>query len=113
MHGHADHVDHSEHQAHLPVGVYLRVWFMLFILSAVSYFVDYFQVEPLPLRWVLIVLLALIKAALIMNYFMHLGSERLSLVYTILLPPVLILALAAIVIAEGSYTSMIRALFGG
>lgn len=104
---------HADHQVHQPVSVYLRVWFLLFVLSAVSYFVDYFQIEPLPLRWVLIVGLALIKAALILNYFMHMGSERLSLVYTILLPPVLILALAAIVMSEGSYITKIRALFGG
>src|SRR5690606_10061949 len=103
---------HAEHQVHQPIGVYLRVWFLLFVLSAVSYFVDYFEIEPLPLRWFLIVVLALAKAALILNYFMHLGSERLSLIYTILLPPVLVLALAAILMSEGSFIHNMRALLG-
>ena len=107
-------VEHQqvEHQTAHPIGVYLRTWVMLFVLSAVSYFVDYFQVEPLPLRWTLIILLALIKAAMILTVFMHLRWERLSLVYTILLPPVLVLALVAIVLAEGSYVYAVRALFG-
>lgn len=95
------------------IGVYLRTWVMLFVLSAVSYFVDFFKVEPLPLRWALIVLLAIIKAAMILSVFMHLRWERLSLVYTILLPPVLILALVGILLAEGNYVYSVRALLGG
>ncbi|HEX6988280.1 MAG TPA: cytochrome C oxidase subunit IV family protein [Bacillota bacterium] len=105
--------DHAEHQVHLPIGVYLRVWLLLFVLSTLSYLVDYFEIEPLSLRWALIVALAIIKAGLILNYFMHLGSERLSLVYTILLPPVLVIALAAIAMVEGSYVSQIRNLLTG
>lgn len=103
----------EKQQAEHPIGVYLRTWVLLFILSAVSYFVDYFQVQPLPLRWTLIVLLAVIKAAMILSVFMHLRWERLSLIYTILLPPVLILALVAIVMAEGTYVSQVRQLLGG
>lgn len=103
----------EQQQAEDHLSVYLRTWVMLFVLSAVSYFVDYFQVEPLPLRWTLIVLLAVIKAAMILTVFMHLRWERLSLVYTILLPPVLVLALLAILMAEGNYVAQLRALFGG
>lgn len=102
----------QQEQTDHHISVYLRTWIMLFVLSAVSYFVDYYQVQPLPLRWTLIVLLAVIKAAMILSVFMHLRWERLSLVYTILLPPVLILALVAIVMAEGNYVYSVRALFG-
>lgn len=103
----------EQQQADHQIGVYLRSWVMLFVLSAVSYFIDYFQVQPLPLRWTLIVLLAAIKAAMILTVFMHLRWERLSLVYTILLPPVLVFALLAILMAEGNYVFGVRAIFGG
>jgi cytochrome c oxidase subunit IV len=39
--------------------------------------------------------------------------ERLSLVYAIVLPPLLIVALAAFVMAEGGYVFDVRTLFFG
>ena len=35
---------HAEGQQH-PLGIYLKVWGWLFVLSAFSYMVDYFQVQ--------------------------------------------------------------------
>ena len=35
---------HVEGQQH-PISVYLVIWGLLFVLSAFSYFVDYFNVE--------------------------------------------------------------------
>ena len=103
----------AQPHTHHPIGVYLRVWGLLFVLSAMSYFVDYFEVQPVSLRWLLIVGFAVVKSALILNYFMHLRWERLSLVYTILLPPLLVLALVAIVMAEGAYVLEVRRLLLG
>lgn len=102
----------EQQQADNQIGIYLRSWVLLFVLSAVSYFIDYFQIQPLPLRWTLIVLLAIIKASMILTVFMHLRWERLSLIYTILLPPILLLALLAILMAEGNYVMQLRLLFG-
>ena len=43
-------VKHEEgHQQH-PLGIYLGVWLLLFVLSGFSYAVDYFQLQGL-LRW--------------------------------------------------------------
>jgi cytochrome c oxidase subunit 4 len=53
------------------------------------------------------------QSRLIVSYFMHVRFERLSLVYAILLPPLLIVALAAFVMAEGGYVFDVRALFFG
>lgn len=100
-------------EQHQSIGVYLVVWGLLFVLSAISYLLDYFQVEPIGLRRFLITVFALLKAGLIVAYFMHLRFERLGLVYAILLPPLLLLALVAILVPEGRYVAAVRQLFFG
>jgi cytochrome c oxidase subunit IV len=72
------------------VGVYLKVWGLLFVLAGASYSVGYFGVEG-PLRWGLIIVLALLQAGLIVAILMHLVWERVALVYAILVPPPLLL----------------------
>lgn len=104
---------HTEGEQTHPIKVYLVVWGLLFVLSAMSYLVDYFEVHPQGLAWFLITTSALLKAGLIVSYFMHVRFERLSLVYAIVLPPLLILALTAIVMAEGDYVTGLRNLFFG
>src|SRR3546814_14174702 len=51
-----------------PIGLYLKVWGYLFLLSAMSYLVDYFQVQGV-LRWSLIIIFMLLKAGLIVSIF--------------------------------------------
>ena len=93
-----------------PIGIYLKIWLLLFVFSAFSYMVDYYQVQGL-LRWSLIIFFMLIKAGLIVAVFMHMKWERLALIYTILLPPLAVLVLVAIMALEGSYTYLTRLLF--
>lgn len=100
-------------EQHQPIGTYLAVWGLLFLLSTLSYLLDYFKVEPLGLRRFLITAFALLKAGLIVAYFMHLRFERVGLVYAILLPPLLLLALVAILLPEGQYVATVRHLFFG
>ncbi|HZT54778.1 MAG TPA: cytochrome C oxidase subunit IV, partial [Burkholderiaceae bacterium] len=57
------HQQHQQHQQH-PIGLYLKVWGALFVLSTMSYLVDVFQFQGL-LRWGLIIVLMLAKAGLI------------------------------------------------
>ncbi len=95
-------VQHHEGQQH-PLGVYLKIWLLLFVLSACSYMVDYFHVHGY-LRWFLVVTFMLLKAGLIVSIFMHMCWERLALVYTILVPPLCLLVLIAIMAVEADYT---------
>lgn len=74
-----------EHQQH-PIGLYLVVWLLLFVLSTFSYLVDYIGLQGY-LRWSLILLFMVLKAGLIVSIFMHMAWERLALIYAILLPP--------------------------
>lgn len=93
-----------------PIGLYLKVWGLLFVLSTFSYLVDYFHLEGY-LRWLLITVFMLLKAGLIVAVFMHMRWERLALVYAILLPPVAVLVLVGLMAAEGDYTLVTRHLF--
>lgn len=114
---HADHAgrgaqhpgSHAQGQQH-PLGLYLKIWALLFVLSAASYMVDYFHVEGL-LRWSLIIVFMLLKAGLIVAVFMHMLWERLALVYAILVPPLLLITLLGIGALEADYTFLSRGTF--
>lgn len=97
---------------HHPVRLYLAVWAWLFVLSACSYLVDYVGLHGW-LRWTLIVLFMLLKAGLIVAIFMHMAWERLTLIYAILLPPLLVLVFVAIMASEANYTLLTRMLYYG
>ena len=101
----------AEGQQH-PIKLYLVVWGWLFVLSAFSYLVDYFHLQGY-LRWSLILLFMMLKAALIVAVFMHMAWERLALAYAILLPPVLVLVFVAIMVFEADYTLFTRERFFG
>ena len=99
----------TEEKEH-PIKLYLFIWGLLFILSALSYFVDYINLEGL-LRWFLITAFALLKAGLIVSVFMHLAWERIALIYTILLPPILLLFMLAIFANDGNAINYLRSTF--
>ena len=66
------------------VRVFMIVWFWLLALTAVEVFLGYEQLE-LKLMLVLLLGLSVVKAALIIAYFMHLRYERASMA-AILMP---------------------------
>jgi cytochrome c oxidase subunit IV len=94
------------HQQH-PLGIYIGVWILLFVLSAFSYAVDYYHLEGV-LRWTLILLFMFLKAGFIIAIFMHMAWERLALIYAILLPPLCLLVFIALMVIEGDYTFLTR-----
>jgi cytochrome c oxidase subunit IV len=98
------------HAQQHPIGLYLLVWFLLFVLSACSYLVDYFNLHG-NLRWGLIVFFMLAKASLIVAVFMHMAWGRLALVSAILIPPLAVLVFVATMAFEGDYTSFTRSHF--
>lgn len=95
-----------------PIGVYLQVWGYLFVLSTLSYLVDYFGFEGL-LRWSLILVFMFLKAGLIVAIFMHMFWERLALIYAILVPPLCLIVLVGLMSLESDYTFWTRMLFTG
>ena len=93
-----------------PISLYLKIWGLLFVLSTLSYLVDYFHFQGYA-RWGLIILFMLLKAGLIVGVFMHMAWERLALVYAILLPPLCLLVLVGLMFAEAGHTLLTRLLF--
>jgi cytochrome c oxidase subunit IV len=100
---------HAKGQQH-PLGVYFKIWGLLFVLSIASYMVDWFQLQGL-LRWTLIVAFMLLKAGLIVAVFMHMLWERLALFYAIVVPPLLLVTLLGIGALEADYTFLSRGTF--
>ncbi len=100
---------HVEGQQH-PIGIYFKIWGLLFVLSAGSYMVDYMHVEGY-LRWSLIIIFMLLKAGLIVAVFMHMMWERLALIYAIIVPPVLVMVFVALMVFEADYTFFTRLIF--
>ena len=90
---------HAGQQQH-PIGLYLKVWVLLFVLSLMSYAVDYFHLQGL-LRWGLI--LAFI--------FVHLAWEWLALIYAILVPPLALLVLVGLMASEAGHVHLTRLFF--
>lgn len=75
--------------------LFLAILGFLLLLTMVEVVLAYVQV-PLALMLTILVGLSLIKAALILAYFMHLRYERMSLVYTLI--PMLVICICLLFI---------------
>ena len=75
--------------------LFISIWFWLLAITALEVFLGYIH---LPLFYMLTILmgLSIIKAALIIAYFMHLRFERLTLVLTLIPALVICICLFAV-----------------
>lgn len=98
----SDHAHVEEHFAGSNK-LFMSIWAWLVVLTLVEIFLAY---KPMPIHLMLIVLLGLsiIKAALIMAYFMHLKFERLSLILT-LVPMLIVCIMLLFVFFPDSFRS--------
>ncbi len=98
-----------EAQQH-PIAIYFWVWGALFVLSTMSYMVDYLQFQGL-LRWSLIIIFMFLKAGFIVAVFMHLYYERLALACALLIPIGALLVLIGLMSFEAGNTNMTRDIY--
>lgn len=100
MSAHAE--SHDEHFAGSNK-LFISVWIWLLVLTGIEVFFGYIH---LPVIYMLVILLgaSIIKAALIVAYFMHLRFERLNLVLTIV-PAVVICICLLLVFFPDSFRS--------
>ena len=89
-----------------PIRIYLIVWGLLFLISALSYMTDF--IDRGFWRWALILLFMALKAGFIVAVFMHVRWERLALMAVVLAPPILLLVLVGLMAIESDYTRSIR-----
>jgi len=69
----------EENHAGASVGTNLTIWIGLVAITGLEVFLAYKQLQP-TLMLTILVVLSLVKAAMIMSYFMHLKFEKFSLV---------------------------------
>ena len=103
----SEHAGHGEHPGEHFAGsnkLFISIWIWLLVLTLLEIFLAY---RPMAIHLMLTVLigLSLIKAALIMAYFMHLKFERLSLILT-LIPALVVCILLLFVFFPDSFRSM-------
>ena len=101
----------AEGQQH-PLGIYYKIWALLFVVSFFSYMVDYLNFQG-TMRWGLILLFMFVKAGFIIAIFMHMKWERLALKLAILVPPVFIAVLIWLMAIEADHTWLTRIEFFG
>jgi len=78
--------------------IYAVTWFWLLAITVVELAIVLMHVPKLILATALIIM-ALLKAWLIVAYFMHLRYERLSLVYAVMVPMVFL----AVILWTGTF----------
>ena len=81
-HGHAE-----EAHAGASVGTNLAIWIGLVVITGIEVFLAYEELQPSVMLTILLGL-SVIKAGMIMSYFMHLKFEKFSLVL-FLIPAIL------------------------
>src|SRR5437867_7040004 len=88
------HADTREHFAGSNK-LFTSVWMWLLLLTGFEVFLGYIQ---LPVIYMLVILMgaSIIKAALIVAYFMHLRFERLNLILTIV--PALVICICLLLV---------------
>ena len=88
---------HAEPHEHFAGSnrLFISVWVWLLALTGFEVFLGYIH---LPVIYMLVILLgaSIIKAALIVAYFMHLRFERLNLILTII--PALVVAICLLLV---------------
>jgi cytochrome c oxidase subunit 4 len=95
------HTEEVEHIQGATTGTFAKVWVALLVLTAVEVFLCYKQLPTITML-TLLVGLSVIKAALIIAYFMHLKFERFSLFLTLF--PMLIFCILLMLIFLGDAT---------
>ena len=96
------------HHSHMQIMTIVFV--SLLCLTAITVFASYQDFGSAAINIIVAVTIATVKAGLVAVYFMHLKWERLSLIYTILLPPIAILVFIALMNIEANYVYLSRLL---
>ncbi len=95
------HTEEVEHITGATTLTFTKVWIALLALTGIEVFLAYEQV-PVTIMLTALLGLSIIKAALIIAYFMHLKFERLSLFLTLF--PMLIFCIILMLIFLGDAT---------
>ena len=96
---------HLEEAEHGTIKSFAYVWILLLVFTGIEVFLAYMQIQPV-IMLVALIGLSVIKAALIIAYFMHLKFERFSLFLT-LFPMLIFCSVMMPVFMQDSMRSML------
>jgi len=96
---------HAEEAEHGTIKSFSVVWIILLVLTGVEVLLAYKQVDPV-IMLVALIGLSVVKAAMIIAYFMHLKFERFSLFLT-LFPMLIFCILMMLVFLPDSVRAML------
>ena len=88
-----------------------RTFWILLIVTIFEVAISFTSISKTVLLYTFIIL-TLVKAYYIVGYFMHLKHERYTLIYSIVLPFMLIVYFIAMALAEGVYIGAWDKFFG-
>lgn len=91
----ATHADNEHEHFSGTNKLFISVWVWLLLLTGLEVFLGYVHLD-VRLMLTLLIGLSIIKAALIIAYFMHLRFERLSLVLTLV--PMLVICICLLLV---------------
>jgi len=102
-------MNHTTEHAHEAGSkkLFIWVWGWLLVLTCVELVLAY-QNLPLKVMLGLLMTISIIKAALIISYFMHLRFERRSLVLTLMPALVFVIALMFVVFPDSLRLALMR-----
>ncbi|HMF55007.1 MAG TPA: cytochrome C oxidase subunit IV family protein [Pyrinomonadaceae bacterium] len=105
---------HTEEEPHDAgtTKLFVSVWVWLLVMTAVEVFLGYIHFD-LKMKLTILLGLSIIKAALIMAYFMHLRFERLSLILTLVPAMVMCICLLFVFFPDSFRSSSLRYKFSG
>jgi len=89
---------HTEEAEHGTIKSFAVIWIILLVFTGIEVLLAYEQITPI-IMLIALIGLSVIKAALIIAYFMHLKFERLSLFLTLF--PMLIFCIVLMLIFLG------------
>ena len=95
--------EHSGHQPHIDRKEYWIIFAWLFVLTILEVGVVYVPGIGTAMLISALVLMAIVKAALVGWFFMHLGHETPELRWTVVIPALMASLYAFVLIAEGAW----------
>ena len=81
--------------------LYVLVWIYLLAITAVEVVLAYMHLFSTHVMLAILMILSVVKAALIVAYFMHLKFERASLILSIVPAGVVVISLLAVFFPDG------------
>jgi cytochrome c oxidase subunit IV len=96
----------EEHQVKNSTKIIWRTFWILLVITIFEVGIAFTSI-PHNILIIIFILLTVVKAYYIVAFFMHLKHESGPLVYSIILPFLLILYLIVMAIAEGNYLNLV------